>query len=192
MGGYVKSIALLAVVALLALMAVGCGSDSSSASDGGTTKEQGSSTAKGQSGSSAPSKGFGANNEAVRFGRESSAAELAVVSKLVEDSLEARAAKDWAGQCATLSLSVKQSIEFGSPAAEKQNGCATGLAAEGKGVSKKALRNNMAGPVVAFRVEGNEGYALYHGDDGTDWAMPMTKEGGEWKVNGLFANELPR
>lgn len=178
-----KVVAVLGAVALLALVAAGCGGS-------------GSSTA-GESGAGAsPSKEFLGPKEAnaqAKFGQEASAAERSEVSGTVEASLQARGERDWAGQCATLSASVKKNLrKLAKKARVPIHGCAAELGALGKGAPSKVLEDNMAGPVAVFRVKGNRGYALYHGNDQKDWAMPMVKEGGEWKAASLVAEELPR
>jgi hypothetical protein len=49
----------------------------------------------------------------------------------------------------------------------------------------------MTGPIDALRVEGDRGYALYHGTKGKDYVMAMKKEDDEWKVSSLTESELP-
>jgi hypothetical protein len=48
----------------------------------------------------------------------------------------------------------------------------------------------MTGPIDALRVKGDEGNALYHGTGNSDFAMPMKKENGEWKVGALLPIKL--
>jgi hypothetical protein len=171
---------LLAVVvtALLALAFGGCGSDSKAATEG-TASEVGTQEPV----RSKPFLGESGKNYAAIYGREASASELAEARKIVGESLRARQARDWATQCATLSVKARQ----GTKTVAK---CAVLLGREGKAVPKSVLKNNMAGAVAAFRVKDDFGYALYHGKDKNNWAMPMEREHGEWKVGSLIAEEL--
>jgi hypothetical protein len=171
------------LIVLVAIGASGCGGGSSAT--GSATSDQ---HAK-----SEPSAQFGGSPAAdkfVEYGKESTPAELGQVNVVLEKSLDARAAKDWAGQCATLSrYAVEQAQK--SLAAIWSKGCAPALEGLGSNASKSVLENNIQGAVVAFRVNGRRGYALYHGTDKKDWAMPMEKEGGDWKVGALLATEVP-
>ncbi|HEY2716155.1 MAG TPA: hypothetical protein VGI73_08035 [Solirubrobacterales bacterium] len=181
-GGTKKgAVALIAIVLVLAF--AGCGGGSSTA-DGGTVENEG---------SSQPSKEFlgpkKKQNSPALFGQVGSAEELEQVSQIVGESLKAREVGDWAGQCATLSMAAQKKV---AEAAEKQKGCSAQLEALGKDAPKFLLRDNMAGSVAVFRFKGITGYALYHGDDQKDWAMPMEKEGAEWKVGALLAQQLSR
>jgi hypothetical protein len=129
------------------------------------------------------------NNRPASFGQVASDEERAAASKVLEENLEARASGDWAAQCATLTADKTSQAEIYAPG----EGCAAGLGAEVKrfSVSRSSLANTMTGPIAVLRVEGNFGYALYHGKKGQDYAMLMKKEGGEWKVAHLATNEVP-
>lgn len=57
----------------------------------------------------------------------------------------------------------------------------------------KAFRvDTLTGEIAALRVKGNEGFALYHGNDGNDYEMPMEKEAGRWRVASIATLELPK
>jgi hypothetical protein len=176
-------IGLIAAIALLSLLTAGCGS-SSSTSTGGDTSEQ----AAGGSPDQAPL-GPAGKKASTEFGHDSSASELAEASSILEESLQAREERDWAGQCATLSVKAKVTIA-GQPGAEKLSGCSAQLAMLGKKASDSLLKDNMAGGVAVFRVEGKQGEAFYHGTDGKDWWMAMFKDTDRWKVAALVANEI--
>lgn len=186
MGRWGKQIWLLCAFALLALALAGCGSSSSSTTGGGgTTAEQAP-----QTGRSSEFLGPKSENKQAKFGHEGSAAELEEVSEILEASLTAREEGDWAGQCATLSKSVKEFLA-NAPGANKIGGCPAQLGTQGEKAPASVLKNNISEAVAAFRVNGKNGYALYHGTDQKDWAMPMDKEGDGWKVGALVAEELP-
>lgn len=194
MGRWGKQTLLLSALALLALALAGCGSSSST-----TGGESGESTAQqaphaeqtAQLGRSSEFLGPKKENKQAKFGKEGSASELEEVSETVEASLSARGEGDWAGQCATLSKTITNYLAS-VPAGKQLKGCPAQLGALGEKASPAVLKNNIAGGIAAFRMSGDKGYALYHGTDKKDWSMPMEKEGDEWKVAALLAEELPR
>jgi hypothetical protein len=100
------------------------------------------------------------------------------------DSLEARAAANFTAQCATLDM---EAIKIIPAAEEKRSMCSKALHAfaEPLSSSKEIRKNTLSGPIAAFRVKGDSGYAMYHGNDGKNYAMPMEKEGGTWRVSSL-------
>lgn len=85
------------------------------------------------------------------FGEEASAAERESASAVLAEKIEARAAAEFASQCASPG---KAGIE--------------------------------TGPIAALRIEGDKAYALVHGNDGHDYAMPMQMEAGEWRVSAIL------
>lgn len=170
------------LVAALGLLVTGCGGSSATGSSG----DRPSASAE------ASSQFFGksAANHFSKFGHEADPAEVRTAATIVAKSLQARGAHDWAGQCSTLSAAAVKEIEE-SPVAKKGAGCAANLGAQGKEAPKEILEDNLKGAVVAFRVKGTKGYALYHGTDKKDWAMAMEKDGSTWKVASLVAEEIP-
>jgi hypothetical protein len=172
------------LLAAVVIVAAGCGG--SSATGSSATEKTGS-----QEGASSQFGGTAAADSIVKFGEEADAAELEEVDATLEKSFDARAAKDWAAQCATLSKYAIKQVEK-NLAVVWQKGCRGALKGLGQNAPKSILENNISGAVVAFRVKGNRGYALFHGTDKKDWAMPMEKEGAAWKVGGLVAEEVPK
>lgn len=177
---------------LIAAVAAGCGSGSSSSSESSSATD--STTAANQRKGSTQFLKPGVENKIATFGREASAAEREEASKVLEENLQARASGDWEGQCASLVAATVKQVEgeattFGAEGAS----CAKALEAQAKPLAKtKVVRvNNLSGSIAALRVEGDKAYALFHGTDGADYAMPMNKEGDEWKVASLLAQELP-
>jgi hypothetical protein len=187
-------IVLLIVAALVAALVAGCGSDSSSSSSSAdTTGSSSSSTTTSDGGSSAEFIKPGGKNKVAKFGQEASDSEREAASAVLEENLQARAAGDWAAQCSSLSKATIKKVEEGAAALGGEKGCEKGLEAQAQPVSAtKAIRaNTMTGPVAVLRVEGTEAFALYHGAKGVDYAMPMNKEGSDWKVGSLVTQELP-
>lgn len=175
-----------AVALVLAAIGAGCGSGSSDSSSSTAPPSE-------PAGSTAPSAEFTGkvgNNRPGSFGRVASDAERESASKVLEKSLKARAAGDWAAQCATLTAVKKAQMEiYAAPG----GGCPSGLKVEGEpfAATKADRVNTMTGPIAVLRVEGKLGFALYHGKKHQDYAMFMKKEGGEWKVGHLATNEVP-
>jgi hypothetical protein len=175
-------VAIVCLVAIVGLLATGCGGSSATGSSGGSSST-----------TTEPSSQFfgkSAANHFSKFGDESDPAELKAAAAIVAKSLKARAAHDWAAQCSTLSPVAVKAVEE-NPGATKGAGCAKNLGAQGKEAPKEILEDNLKGAVVAFRVKGTKGYALYHGTDKKDWAMPMEKAGTTWRVASLVAEEIP-
>lgn len=181
MGGKGGIVVSLAIAAVLAILVAGCGGGSSTGSD----QEEGNASfiVKGQ------------KNTIVKFGEEADSDEREAASDVLEENLEARAAADWAGQCATLSAAAIKPIEEQWESKFKGiEGCAASLKREGEPASAtaKARRNTLTDPVAALRVKGKKAYALYHGSGGKNYAMAMELEGDEWKVSSLTTVELPK
>jgi hypothetical protein len=179
-------IVVLAVAIGLALAAGGCGGSSSAA--GTETSE-----AEFTLGRSKEFLGPNKENKQAQLGKEGTLAELEQVAQIVEESIQARSEFDWKGQCETLSRRGLEVVaEVAGVKKMKRKECPAKLAPAASEAPAYIIRNNMEGPVAAFRFAGNAGVALYHGNDQKDWAMPMQKEGGEWRVAKLAAEELKR
>lgn len=167
---------------LVVLVAVitGCGSGSSSSSSGSPTAS-----------AAEPSAQFikrKGDNSIAEFGEEASAEEREAANVIVVESLEARASGDFQTQCETLN---KKGIE-GVPGAKGQQGCVAALTkfAEPLATTKHARRDTLSGSIAALRIKGNQGYALYHGNDGNDYMLPLEKEDGAWKLSSVFSTEM--
>jgi hypothetical protein len=173
------ALAAAAALALVALAVAGCGG-SSSGSTGG-------------SGSSPPTPGFSKQAKPAAFGEEAKASERNVASQLLERNRSARARSVYAIECETMSAPAAEAIkESGSSATGKEETCAEALEAEAENTPRELLENPLVGPISALRVEGNQGYALWHGKDEKDYAMKMELENGEWKVAATLYEVLPK
>jgi hypothetical protein len=124
----------------------------------------------------------------VRFGVEASSREREAASKVVTKDLKAREAAHFATQCETLTLKAIAKI----PGAETRKSCPAALReyAEPLAETKQVRRDTLKGPVAAMRIKGVLGYALFHDSDGSDYAVPLEKEGGSWKVGSIVTIEL--
>jgi hypothetical protein len=186
--GQVTGVLLAAIV--IALFAAGCGSSSSDASGAESAKADEIELASPSEGE--PSKAFlkkSSEGKIPKFGDEASAKEREAATTVLEENLEAREAGEWAKQCATLTPgAIKEVKEGASAQGVKQGSCASELKgrAEPLQQSKSIRENSMNGPIDALRAKGSRAYALYHGVGGIDYAMPMEKVDGEWKVDAIL------
>jgi len=134
----------------------------------------------------------GGDNGYQLYGHEGTPAERRQASEVVERWTRARAAKKWAQDCSYLSRTYKHSL-VKKDAFVVTNGrvktCPAALRYFGPQASG-TVGYNMAGPVASLRVGEGTAYAQYHGRGGTDWIVPMEREGGEWKV--ALSAPLPR
>ncbi len=178
----IRAVALAAVAGLLL---VGCGAGGSSSASEGST--------------GAPSKQFqdpeGPNGKEpiATFGKESEGAEREEASAVLEKNLTAREKANFATQCNTLGKRGLESL-LGKGEGTKRSKCQKELKklAEPLSETKKIRADTLSGEIAALRVKGNQAYALYHGNDGKDYAMPMEMEGGSWKVGAIITIELPQ
>lgn len=163
--------------------AQGGASGPKSGSSGGNSGDDGSNSG------SQPSKDFltpGGDNSVQTFGAEGGGDERAAASAAVEAFMAGRASGDWATVCAQMAKGTVEPIE---KLIAPGQGCAATLTAAGKRLPASALANTMTGPIDSFRVEGDQGFALWHGNDDADYVLPMRLEG-DWKVALLEPTEI--
>jgi hypothetical protein len=178
------------LAALVALLLVGCGGGGSSSSVGATNAD---------SKVAEPSKEFHdpegpkGPEPVATFGKESDASEREEASAVLSQNLKARQKADFATQCETLGKRGLESF-LGKGKGNERSKCQKELKklAEPLSGSKKIRTDTLTGEIAALRVKGNLAWALYHGSDGKDNAMPMEREGVDWKVGGILTTELPK
>ncbi len=134
-------------------------------------------------------------NELVEFGAEATPSTREAANAVIEKSFTARAAANFAAQCATLSKKAVEQINATahvSPSGKAPKGCAGKLKelATPLGKSKEAREDRLAEPIPAMRVKGKKAFALFHGTEGKDWVIPLEQEDGEWRVAALQEEEL--
>lgn len=198
---------LLLVIVLAALLATGftaCGDDdSTSASTVSTTQETTSAPPPKDSGSAPKSSASrdgsaafrtpGGDNSIQSFGDEASAEELEATTAVLAGFMQARAEGDWAGECDYLAKAAVKPLEqlASSSPQFKGGGCAAILATFAAAAPASSRANTMVAGVASLRVEGDRGFALYHGANGVDYFVPMSREDGEWKVAALAPSAFP-
>ena len=176
---------LLALVSL-AMLVAGCGG-------GGSSSTSSSSSTASDSGSGAgpePDAKFKTIKQTkfvLNFGKEASLEEWEAANAVVVENLKAREAGDWAAQCETLSQGGIEEVR----GTKKRSECPEKLKVIGEPASTKQLRKDtLPGSIQVLRVKGNQGYALYNGNDGHDYAVPLEKEDGQWRVTQLTMLQL--
>ena len=182
----------------MAPAANGGSNESQQGGSGGGSSKQGSgggsgSEAGGGSGGEERSSSFrtpGGDNSIQEFGEESDAEERAEVTKTIVTLYSASAAKEWSKVCGVLSAKNLKSLKlFAKHIPNVQSSDCPGVL--------KVVYSNVANPpeeikggVVSLRIEGDTGFALYHGTDGKNYAFPLTRENGEWKLTSLGPTPL--
>lgn len=134
-----------------------------------------------------PSREFlirGGDNAVQTFGQEATKSERKQASQVIHAWMKARAAEDWAKDCSYFSRKYIHNLITTDAVVVshgKVKNCAQGLAFFGQKASG-SYKNNLAGPIDSLRVNEQQGYAQYHGNDGHDWVITVEREGGKWLV----------
>jgi hypothetical protein len=179
MGGVRRLVLILGLSLLVVAGGCGGGGDSTTGSDGEASRPY--PWVKG------PSREFlvpEGDNVVQAYGREATKAEREQASRVITAWMAARAAKNWANDCKQMSRAYRRTL-VQEDAFHVSNGkvtnCPEALAYFGPEASGDG-KNTLSGPIDSLRVEGNSGFAQYHGRDGGDWIVPMDRENGLWKV----------
>jgi hypothetical protein len=204
-----EALKMLLALALAALLATGLsacgGSDShgsTASSTAATTTEQTTPTGAGAGESHQPaasdegSASFrtpGGDNSIQEYGKEADSGEVDEATAALSAYLEARAGDDWKAMCASLAKATVAPMEqlASHTPRLKGKGCAAVLETLMGSMPSSAQKNTLTAGIASLRVEGDRGFALYHGAGGVDYFMPMAKEDGEWKVGAIAPSEFP-
>jgi len=170
---------------LLVAVVVGCGGGS----DGTTSSDAGGKDSRPYPWLKGPTREFlvpvGGDNVVQTFGREASVAERKQASKVVSAWMKARAAKDWEKDCSYMSRIYRRilTVDAHGVTDGKVKSCPEALAYFGPAASGNFV-NTFAGTglIDSLRIQGKQGFAQYHGNNGRDWVVPMDKENGKWMV----------
>jgi len=178
-------------LALLALtLVVGCGSDSGTDTDPGSTLAE----QRIYPDVTGPTRQFlvdGGDNIVQLAGTEGTEAERKEVARLIALWMRARAAEDWKADCRYLARSYRKTLVVDAHGVSngKADNCPEALEYFGEAASGDGV-NTFSGKVPSLRVEGKTAWAQYHGRDGKDWIVPVAKEDGEWMI--AIASPLDR
>jgi hypothetical protein len=142
-------------------------------------------------GGSAQFKVKGGDNSVQEFGSEASEAELQAAATALHGFLDARAERNWAAACGYLAKSARDSLSPAVARAESAESCAAVMAALSGNVPTATLREAANANVGALRTEGDHAFLIYRAPpEGTIYAMPMSRQGDNWKVAALSGLSL--
>jgi hypothetical protein len=161
-------------------------------SDGGETHAPVAKSHHDSGGGAAQFRVKGGDNSVQEFGAEAGGSELDEAAATLHGFFDARAEGDWTKACTYVAASVTGSLQklAGSSKQLKGKGCGAILEAVSGGVPRSTLEEAAEADVGALRVEGDRSFLLYHGAHNTNYAIPMAKEDGAWKVAALAGTPL--
>lgn len=135
----------------------------------------------------------GGDNSIQQFGSEATSSELGQAALALHGYLDARAAGEWTTACSYLADglagSMQQLAGTGGQGA-KAPSCAEVLASLSAGLPPQLLSESAIADVGALRAQGDRGYLLFHGAEGSDYFIPMASQGGEWRVAAVAPSAL--
>ncbi len=178
----------LTAILLLGLLVASCGG-------GGGATESKTDAASGSEASAQFLKVTGPN-ELLEFGSEATQAEREAANTVLQKSFKARAAANFAVQCAILTKEVVEKIKATahvSVSGKAPKGCVGRLKEMATPLtrSEEAREDRLDETIPAMRIKGKKAFAVFHGTDGKNWVIPMEKESGSWRVAALEEEELP-
>jgi hypothetical protein len=140
----------------------------------------------------------GGDNSVQEFGEEADDSERNAAATALHNFLDARANEQWDAACFYLAAEVRESLEKFAAQAEKagaaqdvDTSCAGILARLTNRAALPALRKEAAqADVGSLRIEGERAFVIYQGMGDTILAVPMSNEGGSWKVASLAGTPL--
>jgi hypothetical protein len=134
----------------------------------------------------------GGDNSIQDYGEEAGAAELEEAAESVHGFYVSRAEEDWAKACTYLAKSMVQQLEQlgGQSPQPKGEGCGATLEAFTRPLPASVRRESTVVDAVSLRDDGERAFLIYYGEGHTPYAMPLTQEGGAWKLTLLSATPL--
>lgn len=177
------------VTLALAIVAIGCGGDSSTGAGVGETTDEG----RLYPWVTGKAREFivpGGDNLVQTFGREATAAEREEASRVIHAWMKARVAEDWVTDCGYLSRDYKgYLIEDAHGVTEGRVETCPGALEYFGDYASGSSGNTLTGPIDSLRIKTPdetenewEAFAQWHGPHGRDWVLPLEREEGTWKV----------
>jgi hypothetical protein len=125
------------------------------------------------------------------FGEESDEAGREEAADVVSSFYSARAREDWSATCAQLSGAVLAKIEHLATSATQleDTSCPSFLETFTR-LSAQEQRESTVVDAGSLRQQGTKGFLIYYGAGKVVYAMPLSKEGGAWKVASLSSKVL--
>ena len=128
----------------------------------------------------------GGDNSIQDFGEEGDESELEEAATALHDFYVARAKSEWQLACSKLSgVVVGQLRTLASHAKQSGKGCAAILAGITPSLPPSVQRESTVVDAGSLRIEGDRGFLIYRGAEGTAYAVNMTLEDDSWKVSAL-------
>lgn len=150
-------------------------------------------SACGGSGSSSGSDQFRDQTDSpiLDFGEESDEAELDEAAAIVRGFYVSRADEDWPAACARLSAAVLDKIERLATSATElpDKSCPSFLSAFTR-LGEQERQESTVVDAGSLREQGKRAFLIYHGPREIVYAMPLSREGGAWKVASLSSKRL--
>jgi hypothetical protein len=132
------------------------------------------------------------DNSIPTYGAEASGSESAAAEAALSGYLAARAGGDWASACALMSASLEKQIALlAGEAGAGKSSCAAAYAKLSEHVPAAERADPLTQGLTALRVESPHAFALFYGPQRQQYMMPMTSEGGAWKVSQIAAIPYP-
>jgi hypothetical protein len=136
----------------------------------------------------------GGDNSIQDLGREAGSSEREEAAVALHGYLDARVTGHWDLACSYLSVHTVAALEqiaasYGSE--KKLDDCPEILSALAAQGNKTVLEQAAEVDVGALRKQGDHGFLLYHGSEGVDYAIPVVREEGTWKIGSLDGAPLP-
>lgn len=187
-----KAALALTAAALAAAFLGGCGDDDEpGTTTSGTTATPTSSAALPNQGTKAAAPGVptskGGDNSVQTFGVESGSEDRVQAASAVAAYLQALASGRWAAACSRLSGPTQTQVP--RVAEQLQNasfgGCVSAMRALGAEAPRAGLRRAARIEVLSMRRRGSKGFAIYRDRAGTLFELPLSREGGRWKITVL-------
>ena len=127
----------------------------------------------------------------MKFGKPAPASDVEAASKVLAENLEARESADFATQCASLTPAAQGEV-VGSQTPKTAQECPKKLEelATPLKETEEIRTNTFDGVIDEMRLKGSIAYALYHGNDGKNYAIPLELEGMAWKVGSIVTTEI--
>jgi hypothetical protein len=132
------------------------------------------------------------DNSIPTYGSEASGSESAAAEASLSGYLAARAAGDWASACTLMLASVaKQLALLAGEAGGSKPSCVDAYAKLSEHVPASERADPLTHGLTALRVESPHAFALFYGPHHQQYMMPMTSEGGAWKVTQIAPLPYP-
>ena len=192
----------VAMLSSLALLAAGCGDDSSSTKEEAfealkeaaanlpTTPQSNGTTADGAAPESGGAATAAAGNPAIEeFGSEAEGGERDEIVAAFDAYNSALGSEDYDAVCAALAEPVRTLLERISEVKKEDQDCAAIIAGLPE-AAKKAISARSGGKVVEVRVEGDRAYVIFKAPGAKRYQLAMIREDGEWSAGLVTASVL--